>query len=230
MEIWKNIDGYDGYQVSNTGKVRGVGRIAKSYFGKVSFIEGKELAQRVNTSGYLDAHIGGKSGKMVCVHVLVAKAFVPLVSGREQVNHIDENKLNNNVENLEWCTQLENNIHGTRISRISEANRNPVLCINANNGFVIEFKSVNSAVSCMSTTKRTIKKCFESVTPYRGWTWIKRKEKNRPVVRVDSFGDIEKRYPSIDVASKDTGIKYNAIWRTCKGQTQRAGGIYWRYA
>lgn len=97
MEIWKDIDGYDGYyQVSNMGNVRNA---AKS----------KPLKQQKSRNGYLTVSLT-KNNKITTyrVHRLVASAFIPNPGNKPSVNHIDCNPLNNKVENLEWCTAQEN--------------------------------------------------------------------------------------------------------------------------
>lgn len=112
-EIWKPIDGYEGlYEVSNLGNVR-----------KLRFINNRtnknkvfEIAPQHNGKGYLKValYIEGTC-KQKLVHRLVAEAFIPRIKGREFVNHIDGNKENNAVSNLEWCTRSENMIHAYRV-------------------------------------------------------------------------------------------------------------------
>ena len=103
-EIWKEIE-INGYFVSNTGKIKGR--------------SGKELKQQTNHNGYLVVCLqpnGRKGGyKGLRVHILVAKAFLPNPENKPQVNHIDGNKSNNNVKNLEWCTNQENVIHAYKM-------------------------------------------------------------------------------------------------------------------
>lgn len=99
-EIWKDINGYEGlYKVSNLGKViNSQGRIKSTY---------------VNNKGYccLSLYKDSKE-KHFTLHRLVAETFIPNPNGLEQINHLDGNKLNNRVSNLEWCNQGENYRHG----------------------------------------------------------------------------------------------------------------------
>lgn len=116
-EIWKPIDGFGGrYEVSNTGKVRSFTR--KSYKK-----DGKILTPNAVSSGYFIVHLSdGKNKKAMLIHRLVAMTFVPNPNNYPQINHIDENKKNNNADNLEWCTAAYNLAYGSapekrRISR-----------------------------------------------------------------------------------------------------------------
>ena len=105
MEIWKDIEGYEGaYQVSNLGNVRSLNY---NNTGKV-----KNLKKQVTKRGryVVGLSINGKS-KTLSVSRLVAHAFIPNPNNNPQINHIDYNPKNNNVNNLEWCTNEENQAH-----------------------------------------------------------------------------------------------------------------------
>lgn len=100
-EIWKDIEGFEGrYQVSNKGRVKSL------HFNWSD--TSKILKPQRFPKGYLRVTIGGK---IIGIHRLVAMAFIDNPKGLPQVNHIDGDKANNNVENLEWCTPSENLKH-----------------------------------------------------------------------------------------------------------------------
>lgn len=107
MEIWKDVLGYEGlYQVSNTGKVKSLFRYKK------------ELKPCITKNGYATVELfKHKKGKRLLIHRIVALAFIENKNNLPQVNHIDENKLNNDVMNLEWQTAKENMNYGTRLAR-----------------------------------------------------------------------------------------------------------------
>lgn len=115
METWKSVKCYEGlYEVSNTGKVR---TLNYKHTGKV-----KELALGDNGTGYLRVCLYKEwKCKIFLVHRLVAEAFIGEIPKGLVVNHKDENKHNNNVENLEICTIKYNNNYGTHNKRVSAA-------------------------------------------------------------------------------------------------------------
>jgi len=115
MEIWKDIKNYEGiYQVSNKGKVRSLDRKETCNLNGKDFIRnGKVLNQIPNTNGYLRVFLSKNNKVITCyVHRLVAQTFLKQQKGSNHVNHLNGIKTDNSVYNLEWCTQLENNIHG----------------------------------------------------------------------------------------------------------------------
>lgn len=135
MEIWKDIyftdengNTYDfraKYQVSNLGRVKSLD-IVKTYLNNGTLcsrtFKGKILSTRTNHNGYLRVRLWDRPNSYdFFVHRLVAYMFLEEknIVGK-QINHKDENKENNNVENLEWVTPYENCVYGTRIERIRQ--------------------------------------------------------------------------------------------------------------
>lgn len=151
MEVWKDVVGYEGmYQVSNLGRVRSLGRyVSNNPNGKKKrYIEGRVLIPNDNSKGY----------KYVClsveqkhahkyVHRLVAEAFLSNPHHYEQINHKDENKWNNNVNNLEWCNS-QYNMDYSRSREVIQIDRNT-------NEIVGVFKSAREAgrqTECISSS------------------------------------------------------------------------------
>lgn len=140
MEEWKPVVGYEGlYEVSNLGKIRNVNT-------------NRQLSTYVSKRGYERVMLWKHNkGKKYMVHRIVAFSFVPNVSNKPQINHKDENKLNNRAENLEWCTQLENHNYGTIRERISKSLiNNPghskgVLAIDEKGIVAMRFPSIREA-------------------------------------------------------------------------------------
>ena len=118
-EIWKDVEGYEGlYQVSNFGNVKSVKRIIKKANNAYLSVKERLLKYTTNHKGYKMVSLSKNGKQKSCtVHRLVAKAFIPNPKDLPQVNHKDENKLNNYVNNLEWCDNKYNCNYGTSIRR-----------------------------------------------------------------------------------------------------------------
>ena len=112
-EIWKELPGYEGlYLVSNTGKIKSLDRVVACKNGATRLHKGKELKQFLNERGYLCVVITkNKKSKIKKMHRLVAQTYIDNPLNKPQVNHIDCDKTNNSVENLEWVTNSENMLH-----------------------------------------------------------------------------------------------------------------------
>ena len=108
MEIWKDIKGFEGYyQVSNYGNIKSLTR-----FDGIRERQGQEIKQNLKYNGYLQVGLRKNSErKFYSVHRLVAIHFIDNPENKPQVNHIDCNKQNNNINNLEWTTSKENLYH-----------------------------------------------------------------------------------------------------------------------
>lgn len=144
-EEWKDIKGYEGlYQVSNFGRVK-------------SFQTGSDyiLNQVKDWDGYMQLQLYKNNKPTTCkIHRLVANAFIPNPENKPQVNHIDEDKTNNMVSNLEWATAKENCNHGTHNERISK----PVKAIDIANGEWNEYYSTRECARQLSIDHSSITK------------------------------------------------------------------------
>ena len=148
MEIWKDVENYEGlYQVSNLGRVRSLERDIYCQNGTFhQHLKEKMLVPVLDRYGYqfVGLYKNGKR-KKITVHRLVAEAFLPNLENKPQVNHKDENPLNNCVDNLEWRTSKYNINYGTRTARQIQNRRsyklgdNPraksVFCVELNKTF-----------------------------------------------------------------------------------------------
>lgn len=119
-EIWKDIKGFESYQVSNLGRVKSL-NYNKTGKEQILTTNGKDKC------GYLHVVLCKKGKHKDCfVHRLVADAFIPNPNNLPCVNHKDECKTNNVVTNLEWCTHKYNTNYGTRNERSAKARSKPV--------------------------------------------------------------------------------------------------------
>lgn len=127
-EIWENIKDYEGlYQISNSGRVKSMKKTVsnKGSYGGTCTYHSKILKTYIDTTGYEIVVLSNSNKKTTKrIHRLLAETFIPKVDGKCFVNHIDGNKLNNSIENLEWCTHQENIQHAWDNKLISIGNRN----------------------------------------------------------------------------------------------------------
>lgn len=113
MEIFKDVIGYEGiYQISNLGNIKSLSRCVVRSNNRNFITKTKINKNHICDTGYYAIRLK-KLGvsKIFKVHRLIAVAFMPNTENKPQINHIDGNKLNNDISNLEWCTNKENAIH-----------------------------------------------------------------------------------------------------------------------
>lgn len=146
-EVWKNIEGWDGYQVSDQGRFKS--------FKQSS--EGKILTPHLTRKGYLQVHLRDKNkNKSLQCHRLVLLTFNPIPNANMmEVNHKNENKQDNRLVNLEWTTHLENVQYGTGIKRRIEAQSKKILCVELNE----VFDSVKDASEKMNVNYGNLTSC-----------------------------------------------------------------------
>lgn len=171
-EIWKDIEGYEGlYQVSNMGRVKSV---------RKNII----LKNSIARNGYKRVHLyKNKKGKHFQIHRLVANAFIPNPDNLPQVNHKDENKLNNCADNLEWCTPEYNYNYGTINIRksqkqLNDKNKSKILLQYTKDGcFIKEWKSTMDVQRNLGFANSNISKCCRGKYAYAyGYLWKYKKE------------------------------------------------------
>lgn len=135
METWKDIPGYERiYEASNLGRVRThINKTTRTKKHGVRKWKQRVLKQKTDKNGYKRVTLWkDNKSKDFLVHRLVALAFIPLVDGKDCINHVDGNPSNNNVENIEWCNHKENLMHAykTGLNKTPD----PVILFNKNTG------------------------------------------------------------------------------------------------
>lgn len=182
---WRPVVGYEGiYEVSSCGSVRSLDRaIPYKSSGQRANIKGRTLTPIKNKAGYLRVNLcvdGKRRAKYL--HQIVAEAFLDNPYGLCSINHKDENKANNCVDNLEWCDSRYNDNYGSRNERISANRANKggrsVTAMNPDTGEEKTYPSIRSAersgysrstiswILGNQTCKRTGKQRM-----YRGLVW-----------------------------------------------------------
>ena len=176
-EEWRDISGFEGrYVVSNLGRVKSLRRPRAGKHGSISIVREKIKVQSDDQDGYKLVSLYSTScpngGKVLPVHRLVAEAFIPNPECKEQVNHIDGDKSNNCVYNLEWCTNLENIRHSIDIGiRDSHASPYNMICVETNQKYDSMLKLSQSIGCSYNYVIRDLNK--SGIFRYNGLSYIK---------------------------------------------------------
>lgn len=199
MEKWRSIVGYEGkYEVSNYGNVRSVDRIDRTNH----FRKGKILTLRTDKDGYKIAVLSNGIHKFLKVHRLVAIAFIPNPENLPEVNHKNEVKDDNFIDNLEWCTAKYNANYGNRNIKISQRQKG------------------KPNIHCQGEKNYFYGKCF------RGKDNIH----SRAVKQYTQDGVLVNKYECMKEAGKAVGVTPSAISLGCRGLRKTIKGFVWKYA
>lgn len=233
-EVWKDVVGFEGlYLVSNYGRIKTVARIQPCVGKKGcdSYVIIKEKIKKIadNGHGYSIVNLScNNKPKMKYVHRLVAEAFIPNADLLPQINHKDENKSNNKVDNLEWCTCLYNNLYGTAKERshntyIKNGNNRAI------NSFTLDGKLVRRYATAHEVEKEGLSRrsvynvCENRARSYKGLVYRFQGEpfsyrgeykKGIPtkIYKYDSNNNLVQEYHSIKEAEIDNGLSRNYIY------------------
>lgn len=169
VEVWKPVPGYEQfYEVSNFGRVRSFSRPVRKRRGNkvvLEMQEGRILKPAVTHKGYFAVKLyDDTKSHMFPIHRLVLSTFVPNPENLPQVNHKDENKQNNRVDNLEWCSAKYNRNYGS----VRSWNYKPVKQFTKAREFIREFESIISASRCTGIAATNIGNCAKHKRPSAG--------------------------------------------------------------
>lgn len=189
-EVWKDVQGYEGYyQVSNHGRVKSLDRKVKNR-GGIATKKGKILSPSVMNNQYKKIALWkDNEQKMMLMHRLIAQAFIPNTGNLPEVNHIDEDKGNNSVDNLEWCDRLYNANYGTAIERSASKRKGVSVGERAieqyttNGVFVRSYDSAMKAAEAIKGCNSGICKCANGRYKIaHGYVWRWKTEQNKKVI------------------------------------------------
>ena len=163
VETFVKVVGFENYEVSNLGRVRNI----KS---------GIVLKPQLRRDGYLMQGLWKNNKKKhLLLHRIVAIAFIDNPDEKPCVNHIDENKTNNDLSNLEWCTIRENINHGTRTKRSAEKRSKKVVQLDLDDNVLNEFKSMVQAERETGVPRSNISSCCNGkLKSSGGFKWVKK--------------------------------------------------------
>lgn len=167
-EIWKDIKDYEGlYQVSNAGKVKSLSHYTRnSVNGGKRLTKGRILSSYKMPNGYLQVQLSrNETREKKYIHRLVAEMFLDNKENFSDVNHIDGNKDNNSVDNLEWCSHKDNQIHMVK-SRLTKKAQ-PVICLETG----ITYSSLSEAERETTISRKSIIKSCKNGKQYGGCHW-----------------------------------------------------------
>ena len=168
LEEWKDIPGYEGlYQVSNKGRIRSLSHLARNNVNNGKrMTKGRVLTPYPLPSGYLIVKLSkNEKREKRSVHRLVAKTFIENKNNLPEVNHIDGDKTNNNINNLEWVTRKENQEH--LFNNFMSKAAQPVICLETQR----IYRSMSAAGKELKTDRHCIKEACESGLPYNNLHW-----------------------------------------------------------
>lgn len=217
-EIWKPIAGFPNYQVSNKGRV-------------MNLKSRKVLKNNIDCVGYVyvDLYKGDGTSKKIKIHRLVAEAFLPNTLSLPQINHIDENKTNNDVTNLEWCTPSQNIRHSshTKSCRINQLTLDGEFIRTWGSAHEIERQLGFSASYIIQSCKGKRKQAYGYKWEYADLT--QQQKHNRPVAALTKDGEFIAEYKSAAEASRCLKIRDNSIRRCLKGTYKSTNGLRFIY-
>lgn len=177
-EEWKDIEGYEGlYQISNLGRVKSLKRNTKNQCKNAEVIKTQEIR-----NGYYSVSLWKNGvGKHHLIHRLISQAFIPNPNNKPQINHIDGNKTNNHIENLEWVTESENARHAYNNGLIKPYTRK-IIQYDQNMNFIKEWDSITEIEKELGINHANIVTVCKQNTNRKyagGYIWRYKEEANK---------------------------------------------------
>lgn len=213
-----------------------------SNYGNVRFYKNKKSKYiYINKYGYQAINIQKNNVvKGYRVHRLVAMLFIenPCPEKFDCINHKDENKQNNFVENLEWCDRSYNNNYGSHNEKIAKGKSKKIIQYNLNGSIVREWESATVAARTLGYAQSAINWCCLKKPKYNtcmGFIWRFAGDKDvkykngKSIIKYDCNGNFIEEYINIASAAKENNICITSITNCLKGRSKTAGGFKWKY-
>ena len=163
--MWKDIKGFEGYyQVSDDGRVRSVDRVVYQTNGHPLSYKGHIMKQTLAPNGYYVVNLrNGTKPHALTVHRLVAEAFIPNINCLPTINHIDGDKKNNHVSNLEWVSYGDNNVHALIHNLRKPRCGTPVVYCDKDGNYIAKYSSIREASKATGYNACSISHCVTGV-------------------------------------------------------------------
>lgn len=248
-ELWKEIAGFDGYEVSNYGRVRHTYYVKTKNTTKVRYLNGYN-----NWIKYRLVSLRNNSQTTTYrIHRLVAESFIPNPYNKLEINHIDGNKANNHVSNLEWVTHLENMQHALKTGLWKPAEgmlgkrgilykrSKKVYQFSLGGELIAEYANATEAATALGLHQSVISNCVakkEGAFTCGGFKWSFTKEFDTrreikynayKVYKFDLNGNLLNEYDSSTKAAQANEISRDKIVRVIKSDTKIYKGAIWSF-
>jgi len=235
-EEWKDIPGFEGlYQASTLGKIRSLDKYVNYKNKGLALKKGIILNPKISNKGYYEVTLMKNLKRYYKrVHKLIALTFIENPNNYTIINHINENKLDNRIENLEWCTCKYN-------IEVYHENRMNIYQYDLNGNFIKEWKSITKAANEFKLDKTGIQHCCKGcLKTYKNYIWsykklnkdeINKRLKNNVLVKInqcDNNGNILNTFNSITEAAKFVGCNPSAISMYLSGVRKNVKGYIWK--
>lgn len=247
-EVWKDVIGFEeAYQVSNFGRIKRKERTDSNNRTHKERI----MSPSMYSNGYMNVELRMNNKKRrTSVHRLVAEAFIDNPLNLPQINHKDENKANNHVSNLEWCTAQYNIRYKDGVKRrraTAILNLNAVCKYSMEGEFIEKFEcATDAAISVNGSCTEILSCCHHRAhsLSYKGYMWrflsecncnkiepykIKKSSLCRKVGQYTLDGDSIQYFYSVQKAAESVNARPSNIRRCCLGKINSCMGFKWRF-
>ena len=248
-EVWKDVIGFEeAYQVSNFGRIKRKKRTDSNNRTHKERI----MSPSIYSNGYLNVELRMNNKKRrTSVHRLVAEAFIDNPLNLPQINHEDENKANNHVSNIEWCTAQYNIRYKDGVKRrraTAILNSNAVCKYSMEGEFIEKFEcATDAAISVNGSCTEILSCCHHRAhsLSYKGYMWrflsecncnkiepykIKKSSLCRKVGQYTLDGDFIQYFYSVQKAAESVNARPSNIRRCCLGKIKSCMGFKWRFS
>ena len=248
-EVWKDVVGFEeAYQVSNFGRIKRKERTDSNNRTHKERI----MSPSMYSNGYMNVELRMNNKKRrTSVHRLVAEAFIDNPLNLPQINHKDENKANNHVSNLEWCTAQYNIRYKDGVKRrraTAILNSNAVCKYSLEGEFIEKFEcATDAAISVNGNCTEILSCCHHRAhsLSYKGYMWrflsecncnkiepyeIKKSSLCRKVGQYTLDGDFIQYFYSVQKAAESVNARPSNIRRCCLGKTKSCMGFKWKFS